>query len=493
MAHKVLFLFFLGMAGQALGSTCEEIGKLNLDNVAITASEEVPAGDYQIPDSPLAVKLPSHCSVKVILTPSSDSHIEMELWMPSTNWNGKFLALGNGGWAGSISYAAMASGLEEGYAVASNDTGHKEYSAAFAVGHPEKLVDFGYRSMHEMAIHSKTIIEHFYERAPALSYFEGCSTGGRQGLMEAQRFPEDFDAIIAGAPVNNMFNVSAAQMHSMVSILSDQSLYLPPEKVQLLHKAVLYACESVDGVNDGFLNNPMACHFDPQTLQCSATATIACLTPGQVASVQQVYAPVKMSNGQEVYPGHAPGFELGWRMLEQGAVPPTLQSDTFKYIAHQDPDWDWQTFDLDTDTTLALARADDVSAIDPDLSEFKARGGKLLIYHGWNDPGPSPYNSINYYSAVLNTLGGDQSDWLRMFMMPGMGHCRGGIGPDHANFLHAVDNWREQGIAPNSIEASRIQDGNVDMTRPLCPYPQVAAWTGEGSSDIGENFVCTVQ
>ena len=180
MDHKAPFLLLLGIAGPALGSTCVEIEKLNLDNVAITDSMEVPAGDYPIPDSSLVVKLPSHCSVKVILTPSSDSHIEMELWMPSTNWNGKFLALGNGGWAGSISYAAMASGLEEGYAVASNDTGHKEYSAAFAVGHPEKLVDFGYRSMHEMAIHSKTIIEHFYERAPALSYFEGCSTGGRQ-------------------------------------------------------------------------------------------------------------------------------------------------------------------------------------------------------------------------------------------------------------------------------------------------------------------------
>jgi len=493
MSKQIPFMLLLCMAGPALGNACDEILALDIDTVSIISAAEVPAGDYEIPESALKVKLAAHCRVNVILAPSSDSHIEMALWMPSTNWNGKFLALGNGGWAGSISYDAMASGLQQGYAVASNDTGHKQYTAAFAVGHPEKLVDFGYRSMHEMAVHSKTIIRSYYQRAPALSYYEGCSTGGRQGLMEAQRFPEDFDAIIAGAPVNNMFNVSAAQMHSMVSILSDQSLYLPPDKVQLLHNAVLAACESVDGINDGFLNNPLACNFDPQTLQCSATVTTACLTSRQVESVRQVYAPTKLSSGEEVYPGHAPGFELGWRMLEKGAVPSTLQSDTFKYIAHEDPNWKWQSFDLETDTRLALARAADVSSIDPDLSEFKARGGKLLIYHGWNDPGPSPYNSINYYTSVQNTLGGDQSDWLRMFMMPGMGHCRGGVGPDQADFLDAIDNWREGGIAPDRIEATRIRNGNADMTRPLCPYPQVAVWNGKGSPDASENHVCEVQ
>jgi len=493
MSKQLPCLLLLCMAGPALGNTCDEILALDIDTVTIVSATEVPAGPYQIPDSELKVELPAHCSVQVILAPSADSHIEMALWLPSSNWNGKFLALGNGGWAGSISYDAMASGLKHGYAVASNDTGHKEYSAAFAVGHPEKLVDFGYRSMHEMAVHSKAIIKRYYHKAPALSYYEGCSTGGRQGLMEAQRFPEDFDAIIAGAPVNNMFNVSAAQMHNMVSILSDQSLYLPPDKIELLHNAVLTACESLDGINDGFINNPLVCKFDPQTLQCSRSVTASCLTPRQVESVRRAYAPVKFSSGEEVYPGHALGFELGWRMLEKGEVPSTLQSDTFKYIAHEDPEWEWQSYDLDTDARLALARADDVSATDPDLSAFKARGGKLLIYHGWNDPGPSPYNSINYYTSVLSTLGGDQSEWLRIFMMPGMGHCRGGIGPDRADFLDAVDKWRERGTAPDRIEATRIRNGKADMTRPLCPYPEVAVWNGNGSPDASENFVCKVQ
>lgn len=493
MSNRLPLMLSLFVAGPALGNTCDEILKLDIDTVTIISAVEVPAGDYQIPDSTSSVELSAHCSVKVILAPSSDSHIEMALWMPTYDWNGKFLAVGNGGWAGSISYDAMASNLRKGYAVASNDTGHKGNSAAFALGHPEKLVDFGYRSMHEMAVHSKSIIRSYYQRAPALSYYEGCSTGGRQGLMAAQRFPEDFDAIIAGAPVNNVFSLHAALMHSMVSILSDQSLYLPPDKLELLHNAVLAACESVDGVNDGFLNNPLACEFDPRTLQCSATDTTACLTPRQVESVRQVYAPVKLSTGEEVYPGYAPGFELGWRILGEGSVPPSLYSDTFKYIAHGDPDWDWQSFDLDTDTRLALARADEVSATDPDLSEFKARGGKLLIYHGWNDPGPSPYNSINYYGSILNTLGEDQSDWLRMFMMPGMGHCRGGIGPDQADFLDAIDKWREAGIAPDRIEATRIRNANTDMTRPLCPYPQVAVWNGEGSPGASENHVCKVQ
>jgi len=486
-------MLFLVLTGPALASSCSDMKSMALKNTIISETELVSAGTYLPQDSNVSLVLPSRCRVAAVLSPSADSHIEMELWLPETNWNGKFLALGNGGWAGSISYSAMAAGLGKGYAVASNDTGHKEYTAAFAVGHPEKLTDFGYRSMHEMAVQSKAIIKQYYAQSPTLSYFQGCSTGGRQGLMEAQRFPEDFDAIIAGAPVNNMFNVSAAQMHSMVSILADQSLYLPPDKVQLLHDAVLSACESIDGVNDGFLNNPLACDFDPQSLQCQDSASSACLTPRQVESVRMVYAPVTLSTGEEVYPGHAPGFELGWRMLEQGAIPSTLQSDTFKYIAHQDPDWDWHTYDLETDTPLALARAGDVSSIDPDLSAFKARGGKLIIYHGWNDPGPSPYNSINYYTAVANTLNGDQQDWMRMFMMPGMGHCRGGIGPDQADFLGALENWREQGQAPASIPAARVREGQVDMTRPLCPYPQVASYSGLGNPDAAENYACKAQ
>jgi feruloyl esterase len=291
--------------------------------------------------------------------------------------------------------------------------------------------------------------------------------------------------------VNNQFSLNLAQMQGMVSVLKDPSLYLPPDKIQLLHSAVLAQCESTDGVNDGFLNNPQACKFDPAVLLCKDGAATACLTPRQVESVRRVYAPVTLSTGAELYPGHAPGFELGWRMLEQGAEPSPLQSDVVKYIAHENPDWDWQSFDLDRDAELVLARAHDVTAADPDLSAFKARGGKLLMYHGWNDPGPAPANTIAYYEEVLDTVASDQSDWLRLFMMPGMGHCRGDIGPDQADFLTALDQWRDQGEAPATITATRVKDGRIDMSRPLCPHPQVATWTGTGDPDVAENYGCT--
>ena len=497
MNNKNMLLLGIVFSGPILGSTCDELRSLALTNVTLTAAQLLPAGDYQPQVPGATLTLPAHCRIAAVLAPSSDSHIEMELWLPDSNWNGKFLALGNGGWAGSISYSAMASGLKAGYAVASNDTGHKGGSAAFMVGHPEKLVDFGYRSMHEMAVQSKLIIERFYERQPALSYYEGCSTGGRQGLMEAQRYPEDFDAIIAGAPVNNQFNLNLAQLLGMVSVLKDRSLYLPPDKIQLLHAAVLAQCEANDGVKDGFLNNPLACDFDPTVLQCkdgAATgATTACLTARQVESVRRVYAPVVLSSGTELYPGHALGFELGWRMLDQGDLPSPLQSDVVSYIAHENPAWDWQSFDLESDARLVLARAHDVTSDDPDLSAFKARGGKLLMYHGWNDPGPAPANSIAYYGRVLQTLGSDQSDWLRLFMMPGMGHCRGDIGPDQADFLTALDQWREQGVAPATITATRVRDGRVDMSRPLCPHPQVATWMGTGNPDDADFYECTAQ
>lgn len=486
----LLSLSLFALSGPVLASTCEDIKTLLLTNVTVTDAELVSAGDYTPRGRGATVTLPSYCRIATVLSPSSDSHIEMEIWLPDASWNGKFLAVGNGGWAGSISFGAMATGLRAGYAVASNDTGHKGGSAAFALGHPEKVVDFGYRAMHEMAILSKAIIRVYYERGPELSYYNGCSTGGRQGLMEAQRYPRDFDAIIAGAPVYNQTELHASQLYKMISIIENESLFLPKDKVQLLSEAVLAACEVTDGVEDGFLNNPLACGFDPESLLCEGTGTSACLTPGQVESVRIAYAPVTTSTGDQVYPGHAMGFELGWRMPAPGSIPPALPGDTFRYIAHQDPDWEWQTFDLDADTRLALERAEAIAAVDLDLSEFKARGGKLLLYHGWNDPGPSPLNTINYYSGVLETMGPDQSNWLRLFMMPGMGHCRGGIGPDQADFLSTLELWRESNIVPEQITSSRIRDGRVDMTRPLCPYPEVATWSGEGSTNDAANFAC---
>ena len=325
--------------------------------------------------------------------------------------------MGNGGWAGTISFSAMATGLAAGYAVASNDTGHRGGNAAFAVGNRDKVVDFAWRAMHEMTLISKAIIETYYQRAPRLSYYQGCSTGGRQGMKEAQLYPADFDAIIAGAPVNNQLTLNATQLDSMVRFLEDPDLALRPEKVELLHNAVLAACEANDGVEDGFLNDPLACDFEPKSLQCpNRRDTAACLTRDELSSVERVYAGVYSDDGELLYPGHAKGFELGWRIPAAGSEPTALQTDATRYLVYENADWDWREFDLERDLGLALDKAGFIEALQTDLSEFKARGGKILFYHGWNDPGPSPNNTIAYYNARTRASGCDCS-WCRAWVI----------------------------------------------------------------------------
>jgi feruloyl esterase len=481
---------------------CEPLKTVALPRATITAAEFVAAG-APAPGrggrGGAAATLPAHCRVAVALKPSADSHIEMELWLPTENWNGKFLAVGNGGWAGSISFDAMAGGLRRGYATASNDTGHTGASAAFAVGHPEKLVDFGYRAMHEMAVQSKAIIQTFYRRGPQLSYYQGCSTGGRQGMMAAQRFPEDFDAIIAGAPVYNMVHLNVSQVAQQVAMLKNPSSLVPPEKRTMLANAVVAACDAQDGVKDGIISEPRACKLDPAVLACKASSSSApgtdassCFSAAQVENARSAYAPVTTRTGTFVYPGRSPGFETGWRIPAPEAPLNPLFTDMVRYVGRQDPNWDPMTFDLETDLALALKNAGFVEANDPDLAKFKARGGKLLLYHGWADPGPAPENTINYYDAVNRKLGGTQDDWMRLFLMPGVGHCGGGVGPDQADFLGALERWREQGVAPGQIIATRPSGRGAasPMSRPLCPHPQVARHTGSGSTDDAKSFAC---
>jgi feruloyl esterase len=490
-----MILPILLFAAATQHGSCEALKSLSIPNVTITAAENVPAGPVRAGRGP-AVNVPAHCRIAAVLTPSSDSHIEMELWMPLDDWNGKFLAVGNGGWAGNIETGAMATGLARGYAAASNDTGHKGGSASFAVDHPEKLIDFGYRSMHDMAVQSKAIIQAFYNRGPQLSYYQGCSTGGRQGLMEAQRFPADFDAIIAGAPVNNVVHLNIQSVARQTDMLRAPGSILPREKVTLLANAVMNKCDANDGVKDGIISDPQSCKFDPEVLKCKAGDAADCLTAAQVETAKRAWEPVKTKAGQVVYPGSAFGFELGYRMPTPGQPLTPLFTDTPRFVGHQDANWDVMTFDLDADLALALKNAAFIESTDPDLAKFKARGGKLLLYHGWADPGPSPLNTISYLSAVAAKLGGKQEDWMRLFLMPGMGHCAGGVGPDRADFLTAIEDWREKGTAPASIEAARAanqQQGRTAMTRPLCPYPQLAKYTGTGSTDDAKNFVCAAK
>jgi feruloyl esterase len=494
-------LFAAGAFAQSAGTVpskpCESLKSFSLANATITAAEPVPAGPFQAqspgsggPPSP-AVTLPAYCRIAAVLTPSADSHIEMELWMPAADWNGKFEAVGNGGFMGTISYSAMAGALREGYATAGSDTGHKGGSGSFALGHPEKTIDFAYRAVHEMTVKSKALIAAYYGRQARLAYWNGCSTGGRQGLKAAQRFPEDFDAILAGAPANYETHLHAWSVAIAMNVIKDDKNILPASAYPLINRAVLAACDAQDGVKDGLLNDPRKCHFDPSTLLCSGNGAVNCLTADQVEAVKKIYAPLKTRGGELVFPSLEPGSELAWGMLLGGNAPSSLAQDTFMYLTYGDPKWDWHTFDVDRDTAAADKKDDGaIDAIDPDLSKFKARGGKLLMYHGWNDPGIAPENSINYYSSVLKKMGAKQDDWFRLFMAPGMQHCGGGPGPNQANWMGALERWRENGTAPAMVIANHVTGGTVDMSRPLCPYPQLAVYKGSGSTNDAANFSC---
>jgi len=498
----VLVALILMMDGRALGAaaSCESLSSLKLPNTSIALAQIVPAGGFTLPAGPAVPQfsqLPAFCRVAATLTPSSDSDIKIEVWLPAVAWNGKFQAVGNGGWAGTISYGAMASALQEGYATASTDTGHAGGNATFALGHPEKVIDFAYRAVHELAVKSKAIIAAFYDRAPRFSYWTGCSTGGRQGLMAAQRYPEDFDGIIAGAPANNQTQLCAWRIAVEAKILQAPASVVPRSKLALVHTAVLAACDALDGVTDRLLTNPHQCRFDPASLQCRGADRDDCLTAPQVEAMKMGYAPAMRTTGELIYPGLVPGGELGWAMLTATSPEPGgIDVGMFRYVAHEDPAWDWRTFDLDRDTSLIDTKAGFIDAVNPELSAFRARGGKLLIYHGWDDGGSggaiSPQNSINYYSSVLARMGPQQEDWLRLFMVPGMAHCGGGPGPNQVNWMAALERWRESGMAPDRLIASRVGDNRVNMTRPVCPYPQAAQYTGVGSTNDAANFVCKV-
>ena len=437
----------------------------------------------------------AHCRVAATLKPSADSAIDIEVWLPeSSAWNGKFQMVGNGGWAGTISYGAMANAVEEGYATASTDTGHKGGNALFAIDHPEKLTDFAYRAVHETVVTAKAVITKFYDRGPRLSYWNGCSTGGRQGLMSAQKYPEDFDAILAGAPANYQTHLHAWDLAVSTPVLRDPASAVPTAKLEMVNRAVINACDARDGVTDGVLNEPTKCTFDVASLQCKAGDADTCLTAPQVAAIKRVYEPVKTSAGQVVFPGKVPGAELGGLPGFAGYVggenAPAISVGSFQ-VAYNDAKWDWRTFDVNKDLPLVDQKVGAiVNAVNPDLSKFKARGGKLLMYHGWNDTAISPGNAIDYYTSVQKRMGGKQDDFIRLFMAPGMNHCGGGSGPNLVNWMAALERWRETGIAPDRVDAVRVGNNRIEVSRPLCPYPQIAVYNGKGTTNDAGNFSC---
>jgi len=486
----------LGSAAANAATACADLAKLALPDTRITLAERVPAGDFSAPGVNQPLKVPAICRVAGVVSPA----IKFEVWLPeASGWNGRFQAVGGGGLAGIISYPAMAEAVRGGYASSSTDTGHEATDSAW-LSDRQRVIDYGYRAIHEMTLKAKAVIEAHYGTSPQYSYFNGCSTGGRQGLMTAQRYPDDYDGIISGAPVNRFTHLHMAQLWTAHATLKKPGAVLTSDDLAKVSSAALAQCDANDGVKDGILTDPRTCHFDPNGLQGFSAA--------QVEALKLIYqGPVNPRTGAQLYAGLEPGGEgpqpnnPGWALIMNGREPFAIDHAVLGGMGFENPRWDWRAFDFDSDVELVDSKLFGVlNAVDPDLRDFKAGGGKLIVYHGWNDPGVMPRQTLHYFDNVIEyagkATGGDgrayTDEYLRLFMLPGVGHCRGGAGPDQADWVAALAGWVEQGKAPASITARRQQDGKVVMTRPLCPHPQVARYRGRGDSNDAASFECAL-
>jgi feruloyl esterase len=472
--------------------SCAGLLQLALLSASITSAQVVGAGAFTpstASSGPNAfADLPAFCRVAATLRPSSDSEIKIEVWLPIAGWNGKFLAMGSGGWGGAIDYQGLSYALSRGYATSATDDGHEGQGGSFVLGHPEKFIDFAYRSEHEMTVKATAIIRTFYGRDPRYSYWDGCSGGGREGLLQAYRYPDEFDGIIAGDPATFRRNAWALWLANVS--FKDPAGYIPPSKYPMIHQAVLDACDKIDGLKDGLIDDPTLCHFDPEELQCKEGDAPSCLTARQVQTARAILSPATTGSGTQIFPRLEPGTELRWARLAGGPEPAELFLDYFKYAVFKDPHWDWKTFDLERDAALSNEIDKNTIALDPGLTSFAHHGGKLLLYHGWADQQVAPGATVEFYDSIVKVSGDPAPGWVRLYMAPGMAHCAGGEGPDTFDKLSAMEQWVEQGKAPGQIIASHSSNGKIDRTRPLCPYPQVARYQGTGSTDEAANFTC---
>jgi feruloyl esterase len=476
---------------------CESLSQARVSNGTVVFAEPVAAGAFTPPGTASATaataykSVPAFCRVALELTPSADSDIRVEVWLPLSGWNGKLQAAGNGGLGGAIPYGAMAAAVRAGYATAGTDTGHVGGNADFVPGHPEKLVDFAHRAVHEMTVTAKTIVAAHYGRVPSRSYFSSCSTGGRQALIEAQRYPDDYDGIVAGDPSWDQMRLYAARVWLNTYANRSPAAVIPASKYPMIHTAVLAACDALDGVKDGVLEDPSRCPFDYATLTCSGADRPDCLTRDQLETAKAMTSPIRdPKSGAVLHPGrYYPGSELGWGGVA-GPSPSGESHEGMRKIVFT-PDWDYHTISVPDDVDRAV-KADNglLYGGDPDLSRFFARGGKLLMYHGWSDPLVSPDTSVIMFKRINDAVGRRAADSLALFMVPGMSHCQGGPGADQFDKVAALDQWVESGTKPTSIVASHATAGVVDRTRPLCAYPMTARYVGTGSTDDAGNFRC---
>jgi feruloyl esterase len=506
-------------SGQGDAQSCSALaGK------AIAANTVIQSADYLSDGGTVGatrIVLP-FCRVVGTVTPTSDSHIGFEVWLPPAGqWNGKFQGEGSGGSAGAISTGAMLVALNAGYATMSTDNGHITDTAqknggseqTWALGHPEKMLDFAFRAMHLSTIAGKAVTRDFYGRSAGQAYFVGCSQGGHHALMEASRYPADYDGIVAGAPAWHWANQMVNATWNSQAALKDPSA-ITAESVAILHNAVIAACDKLDGLEDGIISDARRCHFDPASLLCKpGSAPGTCLTQPQIDAANRIYQGVHKSDGTALFQGFARGSELKWPQMWASKTPGGSSWDFWRYSVFQNPQFRNIDFDFDRDADRGLStvragmRVADIYNVKPDLSAFRARGGKLIIYHGWADEQVTPYASLDFYAHMVAEQNQDGTDaFLRMFMLPGISHCSGGPGagniggatpalshdPEH-DVVAALDAWVVKHRAPAQLIAAHLDDNKkVDRTRPLCPFPQEARYKGTGDSNDAGSFICAV-
>jgi feruloyl esterase len=487
------------------------------DGTTVVEAAAVPAGALRVSDHITIPNLPAFCRVQGISRPTADSNIRFEVWLPRpAAWNQRFLSTGEGGFAGQIQYgragldAALDENLRRGFATASTDTGHEATDSNFAVGHPERGIDYLVRAKHLTTVAAKAITARYYGRPPVRAYFNSCSNGGREGLIEAELYPDDFDGLILGAPWNFQSRSTIAHLW-MRNMLNAPGAAIPAEKLAMVHAAVLKACDGADGLVDGVIGDPASCRFDPKTLECQGGDGPGCLTALQVASVTRIYeGPRDPRDGSSIFPGFAPGSETD-SFGRPDSIAGLPEQFMVNFVAH-DPGYDWRTFDLERDMPAILAAGRPGDAGSTNFDAAKRRGVKIIQYHGWSDHGIQPGNSIRYYREVARANGGlaKTETFYRLFMVPGMGHCGGDVGAsnfggvgqhippvrdDAHDLVAALEDWVEHGVAPREFVATKYVSPDpaattVQFQRRLCMYPAVAKYKGAGDPDAASSFAC---
>ena len=522
---------------------CEGLAGLTLPGTAITTAQAVTGGGFTPPGATAPLTgLPDFCRVAGTISPVPESRIGFEAWLPLTTWNGRYMQVGNGGFAGRIRYDNLSQALRGNFATASTDNGGDASVGTvgeWALGQPQRIIDFAERGVRQTALRSKEVLQAFYDRPADYAYWNGCSEGGREGLVEAQRFPEDFDGILVGAPAQWWTHLFASFVWNRQALQADPAATIPASKAPAIQAAALAQCDAAgDRVQDGVVGDPRACAFDPSVLLCTGAETDQCLTAPQVRGLTRIYQGAhNPRTGARIFTGLQPGAEADasanwnlWIWSQPESQQFAYGNGFFRNLVFDDPNWDWRTFDFDRDMAYTDAKPIDgrplgrlLNAMNPDLSRLAARGGKMIQYHGVNDPAIAP-SSIHYYESVLRFFGRSQQDqsnrgdalrrvqeFYRLYTVPGMGHCNGGPGPNAfgqlgapavpaepgRNALLALQRWVEEGVAPEAIVATRYGNNDpaqgVQATRPLCPYPQTATYTGEGDPNDAASFACIDQ